>query len=138
MQEPKTILLVDDEADIRDLYRLVLESAGYSVIAVSNAADALERLAVHAVDLVITDYQMPEIKGDQLIGIIREQYRDLPTILASGATDVEEVAKACGADACYRKSTPHSQMLDIITERLTAIGDRASTKLLAIDENRWR
>jgi hypothetical protein len=46
MQEPKTILLVDDELDIRELYTLVLESAGYSVIAVSHAA-AAKRLLPH-------------------------------------------------------------------------------------------
>jgi DNA-binding NtrC family response regulator len=123
MQEPKTILLVDDEMDIRELYKLVLESAGFTVIAVPNATAAFERLAAQPVDLVITDYQMPEMKGDRLIGIIREQYPGLPTILASGATDVEVVAKACGADACYRKGTSHSQMLNMITERLTACAD---------------
>jgi CheY-like chemotaxis protein len=109
--------------DIRELYKLVLESAGFTVIAVPNATAAFERLAAQPVDLVITDYQMPEMKGDRLIGIIREQYPGLPTILASGATDVEVVAKACGADACYRKGTSHSQMLNMITERLTACAD---------------
>jgi len=106
MSEPKTILLVDDEMDIRELYKLVLESAGFTVIAVSSAADALERLAAHAVDLVITDYQMPEMHGDRLIGAIREQYPGLPTILASGATCLAAVAKACGANAWFRKCEP--------------------------------
>ena len=120
MREPKTILLVDDEADIRDLYRLVLESAGYTVIAVSNAANALERLAAHAVDLIITDYQMSEMNGDRLISIIREQYPGLPTILASGATDVEAVAKACGADACYRKGAPPQLLIQSASRILSS------------------
>ena len=114
MQEPKTILLVDDEMDILELYTLVLESAGFSVIAVSHAADALEQLAIHAIDLVITDYQMPEMKGDRLIGIIHEQYPGLLTVLASGATDVEAVAIACGTDACYRKGTPPRRLLEMV------------------------
>lgn len=118
MQGPKTILLVDDEMDIRELYKLVLESAGYTIIDVSNAADALERLAVHVVDLVITDYQMPEMNGDRLIGIIHEQYPGLPTILASGATDVEAVAKACGADAYYRKGAPTQQLIQVVMKAL--------------------
>ena len=119
MSEKKTVLLVDDEADIRELYKLVLESAGFTVIAVSNAADALERLTAHAVDLVITDYQMPEMHGDRLIGVIRKQYPGLPTILASGLTQVDILAKTCRADGHYRKGTPTMQLVDMVQVALT-------------------
>ncbi|OPZ83391.1 MAG: C4-dicarboxylate transport transcriptional regulatory protein DctD [bacterium ADurb.Bin429] len=119
MSEKKTVLLVDDEADIRELYKLVLESAGFTVIAESNAADALKRLTAHAVDLVITDYQMPEMRGDQLIGVIREQYPGLPTILASGLTHVDVLAKTCRADGHYHKGTSTMQLVDMVQVALT-------------------
>jgi len=114
MPEPKTMLLVDDELDILELYTLVLESAGFRVVAVSSAAAALERLAAQPVDLVITDYQMPEMHGDQLLGIIREQYPGLPTILASGLPNVVLLAHACGADGYYQKSSPTAHLIQMV------------------------
>lgn len=118
MSEKKTVLLVDDEADIRELYKLVLESAGFAVIAVSNAAAALERLAVQPVDLVITDYQMPEMHGDRLVGVIREQYPELPTVLASGQANVDALTKSCGATAYYRKLAPITQFVETVNATL--------------------
>jgi len=118
MPVKQTILLVDDEADIRELYKLVLESAGDSVIAVDNAQAALEIMAAQPVDLLITDHQMPEMSGVQLINAVRDQYPGLPTILASGQTHVDALAKSCGASAYYRKSTPITQLVDTVRAML--------------------
>lgn len=114
MPVKQTILLVDDEADIRELYKLVLESAGDSVIAVDNAPAALEIMAAQPVDLLITDHQMPEMSGVQLINAVRGKYPGLPTILASGQINVNALAKSCGASAYYRKSAPITQLIDTV------------------------
>jgi len=121
MSEKKTVLLVDDEADIRELYKLVLEAAGYAVIVVSGAQAALDILAAHPVDLLITDYQMPEMSGRELIAALREAYPRLPTILASGQTNVKALAQACGASAYYPKSTTTRQLVDLVTQQLCAV-----------------
>jgi len=122
MSEKKMVLLVDDEADIRELYKLVLESAGYTVIAVSSAPAALDILAAHPVDLLITDFQMPEMCGAQLINAIRDQYPGLPTVLASGQTNVEALTKSCGATAYYQKLAPITKFIDTVNATLCASG----------------
>lgn len=65
----RTILVVEDETNIRSLIVSVLERAGYSVVQAANGADALE-LCVHSprkVDLLITDWAMPVMNGVELL-----------------------------------------------------------------------
>jgi len=82
-----TILIVDDEYLIADILGFALEDEGFLVEKASNGRKALEALKEKRVDLVITDYMMPVLKGDELVLAIREelQLRDLPVILMSGA-----------------------------------------------------
>ncbi|HEX5939469.1 MAG TPA: ATP-binding protein [Dehalococcoidia bacterium] len=65
------ILVVDDEASIRDVLSLMLRGEGHQVIAVEGAAEALTHLAYDQFDLVITDLKMPEISGQELYQEIR-------------------------------------------------------------------
>jgi CheY-like chemotaxis protein len=61
------ILIVDDERDVRDSVKCVLDLAGYVVLTAENATDALEQLGRTPTDLVITDIIMPKINGVQAI-----------------------------------------------------------------------
>ena len=114
--ENKTILLVDDEEDIRALFTLVLESAGWTVIAVAQASAALEILATRPVDLLVTDYQMPEMNGAELITLVRVRFPHIRTVLASGQSQVHVFATSCGAHTYYRKGTPLSHLLTAVTD----------------------
>ena len=68
------ILIVDDHPDFLDSLQLLLELEGHQIIAASNAALALQQLSNgHAFDLVITDYQMPGICGDEFFRHARKQ-----------------------------------------------------------------
>jgi CheY-like chemotaxis protein len=69
------VLLVDDEADARDVLSAVLEKCGAEVDAVASAADALEAFGRGGFDLVISDIGMPGEDGYTLIGRIRELER---------------------------------------------------------------
>ncbi len=82
-----TILVVDDEYLIADILGFALEDAGYLVEKASNGRKALEALHDKRVQLVITDYMMPVLNGEELVRAIREelQLADLPVILMSGA-----------------------------------------------------
>jgi CheY-like chemotaxis protein len=114
MSEKRTILLVDDDGDIRTLYTLVLESAGYAVIAVAHALEALNILATSQVALLITDYHMPEMNGAALIANVRASYPHLPIILASSQRGLATLAAYCGANGCYEKGTSLTQLLDLV------------------------
>lgn len=82
-----TILIVDDEYLIADILGFALEDEGYLVEKASNGRKALEALQHTSVELVITDYMMPVLNGEELLKAIREEMKlpDLPVILMSGA-----------------------------------------------------
>jgi CheY-like chemotaxis protein len=68
-----SILVIDDEADVRDGIKRVLDRAGYSVRVIDNATDAIPELRRLAADVVITDIIMPKVNGvDAIDRIVRE------------------------------------------------------------------
>ncbi|MFV3288542.1 response regulator [Pseudomonas sp. NY11955] len=82
-----TILIVDDEYLIADILGFALEDEGYLVEKASNGSKALEALKEKRVQLVITDYMMPLLNGEELARAMREDpaLSALPVILMSGA-----------------------------------------------------
>ena len=79
-----TILLVDDEADVRATIADALDHAGYSIIEAGSVTEALDRLSRERVDLVITDYLMPGGSGADLIKRMRVEHPTIAVILLSG------------------------------------------------------
>jgi CheY-like chemotaxis protein len=104
------ILCVDDEDVPRTLRALVLGKQGYVVLSAASAAQALELLALHHVDLVLTDQIMPEIAGTELAKRLRSTRPSLPIIIVSGVNEVPEdaayadrfVSKVEGPEALFR------------------------------------
>ncbi|QVM93485.1 response regulator [Pseudomonas entomophila] len=82
-----TILIVDDEYLIADILGFALEDQNFLVEKASNGSKALDALKEKRVDLVITDYMMPVLNGEELARAIRDELHlpDLPVILMSGA-----------------------------------------------------
>lgn len=91
----KTILIVDDEKEIRELLRLYIEKDGYSVIQAENGLEALKQAASTRIDLAVIDIMMPELNGYQLIKGLRER-SNLPIIIVSAKTENHE--KILGLD----------------------------------------
>ncbi len=82
-----TILLVDDDADVRDITAIFLREAGYVVREASSAAEAKEVLAAGPVRLALVDYAMPIMSGYEFVRLARSIQPDLPVIYLTGATD---------------------------------------------------
>ena len=83
-----TVLVVDDEADVRAFERRVLEGVGYGVLEATNGADAIDRMAGAArVDLVVADLQMPEVSGAEMVRRIRLTRPDMPVLYVTGRID---------------------------------------------------
>lgn len=84
-----TLLLVEDEEQIRNVATMVLESVGYSVVTAADGADALEKLpTIDNLSLLITDQIMPgDMTGDKLIVKAREVHPQLPALLMSGYSE---------------------------------------------------
>jgi CheY-like chemotaxis protein len=86
------ILCVDDEPNSLVLRKLVLQKAGYEVVTANSPAMALEILASHGVDLVLSDQLMPGKTGTELTREIKSQWPTLPVILISGVNEIPEDA----------------------------------------------
>ncbi|HXV74943.1 MAG TPA: response regulator [Candidatus Polarisedimenticolaceae bacterium] len=85
MQPRPSIMVVDDQADIRELTALLLEGAGYDVVAKPSGADALRHLVAHSCQLVLLDINMPEMDGWETLRLIRadDSLADLPVVMFS-------------------------------------------------------
>jgi len=83
------VVVVDDDANIRELVRLYLEDEGYEIIQKSNGEEALEYVENHVVDLVIMDIMMPKMDGWDLCANLRE-FGEMPILMITAkgeATD---------------------------------------------------
>lgn len=88
MDLPKlSVLLVDDHRSFCELLQVVLQTDGHTVEIADNGNDALSQLRESPFDLVITDLEMPFMKGDELATSIRHEQPDLPIILITGHGD---------------------------------------------------
>jgi DNA-binding response OmpR family regulator len=81
----KSILVVDDQFEIRDVTSAVLGNAGYRVETLASGAAALERLDGDPVDLLLLDIDMPEMDGWETLRLLRsdERLADLPVVMFS-------------------------------------------------------
>jgi PAS domain S-box-containing protein len=85
---PLHILTVDDDALVLLNTAAMLEDMGHTVHQASSGAEALQILAAHPVDLLVTDYAMPQMNGAQLAETIRGDRPELPVLIATGFADL--------------------------------------------------
>ena len=85
-EPPKTLLVVDDDHEVRDLETEILCQEGYNVLQAESAAQAL-RLAAStaAIHLLVTDYSMPEVDGLELTRRFRAVHPTIPVLMVSGS-----------------------------------------------------
>jgi len=115
------VLLVDDEAMVRDVIAEHLEDDGYEVHAAANGAEALDLLAAGgAADILVTDFSMPGMDGLALIRAVRERRPGLPAVLLTGyaGDGAALAADGDGAFALMRKPVSGVQLLDRVSALL--------------------
>jgi CheY-like chemotaxis protein len=77
----RTILIVDDEAHVIRVLRLMLEREGYEVACAADGHEALEKMAARRPDVMVSDIQMDGMNGRDLCRIVRERYPDEPFLI---------------------------------------------------------
>ncbi len=102
------VLVVDDDADVRNVVRRVVTKLGHRVWDVSDGQEALRLLETSAMDLIISDVYMADMDGMELLVRIRQLDLDVPVVVISGGgfrskKEVLEMATACGAVATLDK-----------------------------------
>ena len=89
--DPKhqTILIVDDESQVRGVIGAIVKTEGYLYSLAEDAETALEMLAVQQVDLLISDINMKGMTGMELLRLVLQRYPDLAVIMVTGIDDRE-------------------------------------------------
>ncbi|PKU21380.1 response regulator [Telmatospirillum siberiense] len=118
----KTVLTVDDSASMRQLVKLTLGGAGYTVVEATDGADGLDRARSAAVDLVVTDLNMPRMDGISLIKELRKlpSYKGVPILLLTTESDDDrkKEARAAGATGWITKPFNQDQLLGVVRKVL--------------------
>lgn len=89
-----TILFVDDEPDIREIYATWLRNSGYRVLTAANGTEAIAQVKRCAVDVAITDLRMPGLSGLHLLTILKEIDSSLEIIMLSGQGTMDDAIAA--------------------------------------------
>lgn len=114
-RENKSVLIVDDDHDLRFVLSARLISAGYRIYGAANGCEALEQLENHSINVVLTDYHMPEMDGFGLLSICRVKWPGLPILFFSGEQDdVAYEAVERGAFAWVRKGSELTVLLEFL------------------------
>jgi DNA-binding NtrC family response regulator len=105
MRQNTSILVVDDQADLRDLLVRILSKEGYVVDAAVNGVDALGKIRSQPYQLVITDVKMPGFSGFDLVKVIKQEFPGTGVIVMTAYGDSYSVKDALliGADEYITK-----------------------------------
>lgn len=116
----ETILVIDDDAEMRDVLFDLLSLDGYEVLLAADGNAGLTRYHNALPDLVITDLQMPGMNGAQLLEELKRDAPDLSIVVITGTTRTEMIddAEELGADRILKKPFGVDELLSALDELL--------------------
>jgi CheY-like chemotaxis protein len=121
-----TILCIDDDSETLTLRRHFLQSSGYSVITASSGTDGLRALSDGAgIDLVLLDYMMPGMNGDEVAQRLKTQYPGLPVVIVSAVAQLPERLSIV-IDGYVQKGRDPDVLLGTVSEILTSRSRKAA------------
>lgn len=124
-----SVLLIDDEFDVRDLLARSLEREGFVVQTAGNGQDGLDCLRESEYDLLITDLHMPVVDGNVLLETIQDSHRDMIRVVVTGFGDTENIKRALNANTDHLIEKPvdvmslHLLLHKLLKEREARFGD---------------
>jgi DNA-binding response OmpR family regulator len=123
MKPPRRkILVVDDEENIRFLYKMELEDNGFRIELAKNGEEALEKFPLFRPDLITLDIKMPGISGIEVLKRIREEDKDIPIMLCSAYSDYKQDFMTWTSDAYVVKCADLTEFLTTIRRLLKDSG----------------
>src|SRR5579864_397828 len=107
------VLVIDDEADIREGLELLLTSEGFSVELAQNGTEGLRKLEEHPYDLVLLDLMMPDRSGMEVLAEVRERDKETPIFMITAYGSVEAAVNALklGANDYFPKPWDNDKLL---------------------------
>ena len=118
--DSRTVLVVDDEPDLCEIIRRMLDGRGFAVLTAGGVVDAIETCAAHRgrLDLLVTDLRMPDGDGRDLAMTIRRSRPDTAVLYMSGLPPhAEQVRELVGSEACMlaKPFTPRELVAAVTT-----------------------
>ena len=114
----KCILIVDDSETVRQVLKLALGNAGYQVVEAEDGFDALAKLSGAQIDMLITDLNMPNMDGLELIKKVRDEgkHRFTPIVMLTTESSEEKkkAGREAGASGCIVKPFKPEQLLKVV------------------------
>ncbi len=123
---PATVLVVDDEAHVREVTAMALKHSGHSVVSAAGAEQAMEILREENIDVIISDVRMPGLDGIEFLRRVREEQPGIRFVVmtAHGTLDVAVRALRHGADDFLTKPFDHDALRDIVRRLLREVPRR--------------
>ncbi|MDD1693993.1 MAG: PAS domain S-box protein [Methanoregula sp.] len=139
---PISVLYVDDERSLLEPTRLSLEKRGnISVDTSISVQDALEKMQVRSYDVIVSDYQMPEIDGLEFLKQLRKSGNTIPFIIFTGKGREDAVIESYNAGADFylaKGGNPKAMFLDLTNKIVQIVTRRRAEKALRESEERYR
>ena len=118
----KTILVIEDNAEIREVLEEVLEVSGYEVITAENGSEGVEKALSHEPDMIICDVMMPKLDGYGVLSLLSKKSKtaDIPFIFLTAKAEKEDLRRGMmlGADDYITKPFYKDELLRVIETRL--------------------
>lgn len=129
--EAQRILIIDDEAPVRELLETFLTKHGYEVITASNGNEGFELAREHTIHLTLLDFVLPDCDGFEVLARLKKIKERRPVIMMTGFGSDDsllETALANGATDCVSKTSPLSELLLKIQKALADLDPKHATK----------
>lgn len=123
-EKMKTILIVDDDAQLRAALKEAVARIGYSVLLAEDPVDALKKLEDTSVSMIVTDMKMPRMDGVAFIKEARKRVGSLPILVITGFATIENAVNAMKEGACDYLMKPFS--FDELTKAIESVMSSAS------------
>src|SRR5579864_4040700 len=119
------ILIVEDDVSVRLTISQLLSEQGYEVTTAADGFDALLRLQQEVPHLIVSDLNMPQMSGFELLSVVRRRFPEILVVASSGAYDSIEIPNGVIADAFYAKGQESSSRLLKIIANLIRTGAKS-------------
>ena len=112
MEEKRTVLFVDDEEKVLRSLKRALFDEPYETLFANSGKEAIEILKRNDVHVIVTDMRMPEMSGDELLGIVEEEYPHVVRIILSGYVQVSTLLEAINEKGVFRYIPKSSELVE--------------------------
>jgi DNA-binding NtrC family response regulator len=115
-----SILIVEDDANIRETINIILQQEGYSTDTAKNGQEAIEKSKTKYFNLALLDIKLPDMEGTKLLTLMHEALPKMMKIMVTGYPSLENAVEALnlGADAYVMKPIKPEKLLALIKEKL--------------------